>query len=213
MRFLKNVTPLLLLTFVAVLPFGAARADESNKLTIFNFSAPVELPGLTLPAGSYTFKLMDNSSDRNIVQVFNKDMTKYYGTFLGISDYRPEPSEKTIIRFSESASGASNAIKEWFYPGDNFGVEFAYPRARARELAKASNTAVPSMPDAMKTNITKEAKSSTAPSVTALKSAELKAQEPNGNEVEVSQGFTTAPTNNSSSNAKHHVNSEGATSE
>ena len=83
MRFLKNVTPLLLLTFLAVLPFGAARADESNKLTIFNFSAPVELPGLTLPAGSYTFKLMDNSSDRNIVQVFNKDMTKMLRNFPG----------------------------------------------------------------------------------------------------------------------------------
>ena len=35
------------------------RADDYNKLTYFTFSAPVQVPGVTLPAGKYTFKLAD----------------------------------------------------------------------------------------------------------------------------------------------------------
>ena len=82
-----------------VAAFGSpAKADESNKLTIFTFSQPVELPGnKVLPAGTYAFKLMDSASDRNIVQVFDKDMTKLYATILTVPDYRPQPHDKTII--------------------------------------------------------------------------------------------------------------------
>jgi hypothetical protein len=210
MRILTAVAPLFLLILVVLLPLNTARADESNKLTIFTFSAPVELPGVTLPAGTYTFKLMDSAGDRNVVQVFNKDMTKLYATILAIADYRQEPSEKTIIRFSETSTGAPSAIKEWFYPGDNFGQEFVYPKSRAKELAKASNRGVPSMPDELKAELTKSAKSTSEPSVTAMKDAQLKAQQPNGSEVEISQSFETKASPGSNANIKHHVNTEAA---
>jgi hypothetical protein len=52
MRFLKTAVPLLCLALLAALSLKTARADEANKLTIFTFSAPVELPGVTLPAGN-----------------------------------------------------------------------------------------------------------------------------------------------------------------
>jgi hypothetical protein len=39
--------------------------------------------------------------DRNIVQVFNKDLTMLYATILTIPDYRPQPDDKTIVKFSE----------------------------------------------------------------------------------------------------------------
>jgi hypothetical protein len=50
-----------------------ARADEWNKKTILTFSGPVQIPGATLPAGSYVFKLADIPSNRHVVQVFDKD--------------------------------------------------------------------------------------------------------------------------------------------
>lgn len=210
MKALQRLT-FVLCVAVLVTAFGSpAKADEGNKLTIFTFSAPVELPGVTLPAGTYAFKLMDSAGDRNIVQVFNKDMTKLYATVMAIPDYRVEPSDKTIIRFSERTPGAPTAIKEWFYPGDNFGQEFVYPKSRAEELAKASDQSVPSMPDNLKSDITKSAKSGTEPSVTAMKDAQLKAEEANGSEVEVSQAFETKETQQSSENKKHHMNTEVA---
>ena len=44
-------------------------ADESNKETKLEFSAPVEVPGKVLSAGKYVFKIADSESDRNIVFV------------------------------------------------------------------------------------------------------------------------------------------------
>ena len=212
MQVLKKLVPLISLALFAVTLCGSsAKADESNKLTIFTFSSPIELPGVTLPAGTYTFKLMDSASDRNVVQVFNKDMTKFYATELTIPDYRPEPSDKTVVRFSETAPGAPPALKVWFYPGDNYGQKFVYPKSRAQELAKAAKTSVPSMPNNMTANITKPAKTSNDASVTAMKNTQLNAEQPNGSEAGVSQAFQTSPSQGSNPNTnQHRVNSEYA---
>jgi hypothetical protein len=142
----RFVSVAIYLAAVLAVFISPAKADEHNKLTIFTFSAPIELPGVTLPGGTYAFKLADSQGNRNIVQVWNKDTTRLYATILSIADYNPEPSEKTVIRFSESAAGGPPAVKEWFYPGEQYGLEFVYPKGRTTELAKASNQPVPSMP-------------------------------------------------------------------
>jgi len=182
-----------------VAAFGSpAKADEANKLTYFTFSAPVELPGnKVLPAGTYAFKLLDSVGDRNVVQIFNKDLTMLYATVLTIPDYRPQPHDKTIIKFSETSQGGPEAIKEWFYPGDTYGQEFVYPKSRATEIAKESHQSVPSMPSELSGNITQPANNSNAPSVTAMKDAQLKSQNANGQETSVQQTFGSNPANNS----------------
>jgi hypothetical protein len=188
---------LCIATLVAALG-SPAKADESNKLTYFTFSQPVELPGnKILPAGTYAFKLMDSAGDRNIVQVFNKDLTMLYATILTIPDYRPQPHDKTIVKFSETSQGGPEAIKEWFYPGDNYGQEFVYPKSRATEIAKASNQSVPSMPSELSGNISQPANNSKAPSITNMKRAQLKSENPNGQETSVQQTFGSNPGNNS----------------
>src|SRR5690349_2255364 len=89
----------------------SVRADTRNKLSILTFSQPVELPGnVTLPAGTYAFTLMDTFGYRHIVQVFNKDRTQLFATILAIPNYRVEATDKTVIRFSETAAGAPNAV-------------------------------------------------------------------------------------------------------
>ncbi|HYM12792.1 MAG TPA: hypothetical protein VEU62_18785 [Bryobacterales bacterium] len=126
----------------AALP-GPARADEWNKKTNVSFSQPVEIPGMVLPAGQYVFKLADSQSNRDIVQVFNKDENHIYKTILAIPDYRLQPADKTVITFEERAAGAPRAVKEWFYPGDNYGEEFVYPRVKKVMVAEASKPAPP----------------------------------------------------------------------
>jgi len=125
------------------------KADEWNKKTVFTFSAPVEIPGQVLTPGTYVFKLLDTASDRHIVQVFNKDQNHLYATFLTIPDYRMKPPEKPLITFEERPAGSPEAIKAWFYPNDNYGNEFVYPKARAAQPAKDSGQNVPSMPSSM----------------------------------------------------------------
>jgi hypothetical protein len=199
---------LCVLTVVLAAGF-VANASESDKKTIFTFSQPVELPGVALPAGTYVFKVLDSLTDRNIVQVFNKDETKLIGTFVAIPDYTPQPSDKTIVKFSETSAGGPKAIKEWFYPGENVGWEFVYPKKRAVELAKASHQAVPSMPDNMTSNITQQAKNSSDSSVIALKQTPIKAEEANGAEEEVAHVFIIVmPTDASFHPTPHSVNND-----
>lgn len=128
----------------------SVRADEWNKKTVVTFSAPVELPGIVLPPGTYVFKLADSLADRHIVQVFNQDETKIFATILAIPNYRLQPTGDTVIRFTERPRNTPEALRAWFYPGDNFGQEFVYPKTRAVNLAAEVQTpvlATPVMPE------------------------------------------------------------------
>src|SRR3954471_20086052 len=139
MRLLKTLCCAAALT--AVMAPGA-RADEWNKKTILTFSGPVQIPGATLPAGSYVFKLADIPGNRHVVQVFDKDEKKIYTTLLAVPNQRLDPRDKPGGLFSERASGSPQAVKVWYYPGETIGNEFVYPKSQAMRIAKASHTRV-----------------------------------------------------------------------
>ncbi|MFL6280617.1 MAG: hypothetical protein ACJ731_10930 [Vicinamibacterales bacterium] len=131
---------------LAALVLGAtlatAQSPDTSNTTIMTFSAPVSLPGVTLPAGSYMFKLADSQVNRNIVQVFDKDRSKILATILAIPAERNQPADETVITFAESPANAAPAIRYWYYPGDKRGQEFAYPKKQATEIANAAHTSV-----------------------------------------------------------------------
>jgi hypothetical protein len=187
MRNLKTVVFACAGLLSSMLP--QAKADDWNQKTIFTFSGPIEIPGQVLTAGTYVFKLADSQSDRNIVQVFNKNENHLYGTFLTIPDYRLKPAGKPIITFDERPADSPEAVRAWFYPGENYGHEFVYPKAKAVQLAKANNTPVPSMPSELVDNTTKPVTTMQEPHVVELKQAPLKAQQPTEEEVEIAEVF------------------------
>src|SRR5271168_595482 len=145
MKIVNTVLVVAALSFVGAVSAPGARADEWNKKTIMTFNQPVEIPGQILPAGTYTFKLLNSPSDRHIVQVFNADGTQLIATILTINDYRLHPTGRTVVKFSEQPGDAPDALKAWFYPGDNFGQEFVYPKQRAIELAVIVKEPVPAL--------------------------------------------------------------------
>jgi LPXTG-motif cell wall-anchored protein len=111
--------------------------------TEFTFNQPVELPGVTLPPGTYTFRFVDSTTGRKVMQVQAKDASsKTYGMFLTINAERPKPSNDAELRFLETPAGQPAAVKTWWYPGNTIGREFIYPKSQARRLAKATNTTV-----------------------------------------------------------------------
>jgi hypothetical protein len=159
---------------------GNVKADQWNKATKLTFSGPVEVPGKSLPAGTYWFQLMDSSSNRHIVQIWNADRSQLLATILAIPNYRVRPTGDTVISFAERPSGSPEAIREWFYPGDNFGQEFVYPKTRATELAQQVNTPVLETQD--------EQVAAPAP---ALEQAPVKAVQPTGEEIEIAEVVET----------------------
>jgi LPXTG-motif cell wall-anchored protein len=145
MKFVKTIFAVLSLTLLAATLTPGARADEWNKKTVLTFSQPVEIPGQILPAGTYTFVLLDSPADRHIVQIFNADGSHIIATVLAINDYRLKPTGDTVVKFAERSGDNPEALKAWFYPGDNFGQEFVYPKQRAIELAAIVKEPVPAL--------------------------------------------------------------------
>ena len=102
------------------------RADESDEKTIVTVNEPIQVPGKVLPAGTYVFKLLD-PNDRTFVAIYNADEMHLIAMIRGIPGYRMDTPGKLILQFEERPSGQPEALKEWFYPGDDTGVEFVYP--------------------------------------------------------------------------------------
>jgi hypothetical protein len=142
----------LLVVLVALTVAPVARAEQWDKETVVTFSGPIEVPGKILPAGTYVFKLANNQSDRQIVQIFTKDHRNLLATIQAIPDYHLAPTEKPVISFAERPSGRPEAVQSWFYPGDNYGIKFVYPKstsetaANPQELANAQPTTAAAVP-------------------------------------------------------------------
>lgn len=192
----KLVVFILCLTLVVLAIPSGVNADTWNKKTTVLFNQPVEIPGVgaqILPAGTYVFKLMDSQTDRNIVQIFNQDQTHVFATILAIPNYRLRATDKTVMTFRERAAGSPEAIRAWFYPGNNWGQEFVYPKKRAIELAKITHEPVLAMPAELAPNITTPAQSADEAPVVALKEAPVTAVKPSGEEVAITEVVERPP--------------------
>jgi hypothetical protein len=56
----------------------AAHAAEANRETRITFSAPIQIPGQVLPAGTYIFQQADPGADQHLVhEKISKAMTTY----------------------------------------------------------------------------------------------------------------------------------------
>jgi len=122
----KMSTGMICLMLLGIFFVPKGRADLADKKTIVTVNQSIQVPGKVLPAGTYVFKLL-NSNNPTLVSVFNADETHLIATIQGISDSRAEVSDKTVLQFEERPSGQPEALKAWFYPGDDSGVEFVYP--------------------------------------------------------------------------------------
>jgi hypothetical protein len=192
-------TTLLGLALAGAVFAPAAKADAWDRKTVMTFSGPVEIPGVhlkgwgVLPAGTYVFKILDSQSDRHIVQIFNADETQCYATVLAIPNYRLQATGKTVVTFRERPAGQPEALRAWFYPGRNWGEEFVYPKAKAVELAKLTNTPVLFLAVEIPAEVAEPIKTADEPVVVQLKQAPIMAIQPTGEEVELAQVVTPPP--------------------
>ena len=149
---MTRLTVRLLAVFLllgALVPVSHAQIGTKRK-TKLTFNTPVQIPAPTtdsgvmvLPAGAYIFTLTDTVANRHIVEVSNEKGDKVYSTILTTPDYRVNASSKTVMYFTERAAGAPPAVKSWFYPGDNYGERFVYPKVKAVALAAEVKEPVP----------------------------------------------------------------------
>jgi hypothetical protein len=142
---MTRITATAAALIVAVLAFTSVNttAQDLNPLekTYLTFSSSVELPGMTLPAGTYTFKLADTPG-RNVVQVLSRDEQTVHGQFLFVQATRPEATGEPVVMFKETAEGTTPAVQYWYYPGERIGKEFVYPKDQATRIAARTHMPV-----------------------------------------------------------------------
>jgi hypothetical protein len=137
---------------------SAAQAQPADKRTYFTFSGPIALPGVTLPAGRYEFRIVDTTSSRKVIQVLSDDGKKPFAMANTIPDQRREPAKDATVAFYETQRGTPSAVKSWWYPGESIGYQFIYPRAQARQIAQSTGKAIlTTKTDSTKTEETKSA--------------------------------------------------------
>jgi hypothetical protein len=130
------------MTLLLGLPAGtAAQMPDTRDRTIMTFSAPVELPGMRLQAGTYVWKLADTPL-RNVIQVFSQDEKEILGQWLFIPAERREVTGDTVVTFRETSAGSTPAVQYWYYPGESIGKEFIYPKDQAMRIAQRTGATV-----------------------------------------------------------------------
>jgi hypothetical protein len=159
MKFFNSIAITLTLLVAGIGLVPAAQAQSTfQRITHVTFSAPVQIPGRVLPAGEYVFQLdVLPSNETSIVEIRDKNGENTLATLLTISDYRLTVTGKTVILFRERAGNSPAALRAWFYPGENFGHEFAYPMREATQLAAANHMNVPAVADNTSDNDLKSA--------------------------------------------------------
>jgi hypothetical protein len=147
----KRIKNFLLATGLVACGIGAvglsfspsAQADAWNKKTIVTVSEPIIAGNVVLEPGTYVWKLFDSPSERHVVQIFNREENHVFTTVIAIPNYRLHPTDHTQFKFWETPDGVPKAVRAWFYPGDNFGQEFAFPKKLVAQLASARPVPIP----------------------------------------------------------------------
>lgn len=158
MRSSKALRAILGLSLGVTLWASTAQAQPEDKRTFFTFSGPIALPGMTLPAGRYIFRIVDTTSSRKVIQVMSDDGKKPFVMANTIPDQRRDAPKDATVAFYETPRGTPAAVKTWWYPGETIGYQFIYPRAQAKEIAH--NTGKPVL--TTKTETTKAEETKTA---------------------------------------------------
>src|SRR3954466_11284437 len=142
---MKRVTTIVAASVLAVLigltAHVAAQNTVPSERTFMTFSNTVEMPGVTLPAGTYVFRLADIPT-RNVVQVLSKDEKDILGQWTFVQAQRPKATEDTVVMFKEAPEGQTAAVQYWYYPGETIGKEFIYPKDQAQKIANRTGASV-----------------------------------------------------------------------
>jgi LPXTG-motif cell wall-anchored protein len=116
-------------------PAPTSGAETYDKLAFLSFNGPVQIPGVTLSAGTYRFRLTNPDTSRNVLQVLSNDGAIVYAMFHTIPDVRSSLTDDAIVTFRETPAGVPPAMRSLFYGGEYWGYEVVYPKGEPNLIA------------------------------------------------------------------------------
>jgi hypothetical protein len=145
-RFTSLAAAVFTAAFLAAATSASAQDSNVDQRTYLTFSGPVQMPGVTLPAGKYVFKLAPTAL-HNVMQVFDGEEKRIIGQwfFVPVERTTEEQSKadgKPVVMFREMPEGVTPAVHYFYYPTDLRGKEFIYPKEQALKIAAATHEPV-----------------------------------------------------------------------
>jgi hypothetical protein len=142
-RFTSIAAAVFTAAFLTTATSASAQDSNINQRTYLTFSGPVQMPGVTLPAGKYLFRLADTAL-HNVMQVYDANEMHILGQWFFVpanrtTEQQSEANGKPVVMFREMPEGVTPAIHYFFYPTDLTGKEFIYPKDQAVKIAAATH--------------------------------------------------------------------------
>ena|SRR2546423_237300 len=112
---------------VALALAASVHAFGVNHQNTLKFSSAVALPGVVLPAGTYTFDLAGSTSELDLVVV--RETSSGKSLYMGFTNTVQRPkamSKDAAITFGEASANEPRPINRWYEIGDSLGHEFLY---------------------------------------------------------------------------------------
>jgi hypothetical protein len=143
MNRLTSLAAVVLVAWFAGAATHVGAASTIDKRMILTFSKPVQVPGTTLPAGTYVFRLADPQYQK-IWWVYDATEHKLLATFFCVPTKRSfdqmlGANNKVVVLLHETPAGVAPAIRNVYYPTERWGNEFLYPMEQAKQLAAATH--------------------------------------------------------------------------
>jgi LPXTG-motif cell wall-anchored protein len=135
MRRLSVLVVVVAAVFAVMTPAPVTGAETYDKLAYLSFNGPVQVPGVTLAAGTYRFRLTNPDTSRNVLQVLSNDGVIVYAMVNTIPDSRTSLTDEAIVTFRETPAGVPPAIRSLFYGGEHLGYEVLYPKGGPNMIA------------------------------------------------------------------------------
>jgi hypothetical protein len=118
----KNLLLMAALTLgLAIAPLRASEWDHKTEITL---NEPLNVQGTVLESGQYVMKLLNQQAERNVVLIYDRDEQHLITTVVGMPAYRVVPADDTSFTFYEKSADQPAGLRTWFYPGENYGLEF-----------------------------------------------------------------------------------------
>jgi hypothetical protein len=108
--------------FVAATAYALERG--AYQVTV---SGAIALPNTILPAGSYTFELVDPSNSHDVVRVLSRNRAQVYmGLTLRVERPKGMDRNASMLIFGEAPQGAPQPVRAWYPPYSSTGHQFIY---------------------------------------------------------------------------------------
>jgi hypothetical protein len=133
MRFL---TAMLFVALSVTSVYGQYPGFEWNKKSTLATEQQVEFPGTVLEPGVYIVRLRHTIERRSQVEILNREETQLLATVVAVPDHHVRPDDNSDFTYHEVKRSGPRPVRSWYFPGDLVGLEFVYPGARAKEIAK-----------------------------------------------------------------------------